>query len=79
VTRVVLVAGSATTGTATALLWSSPAAAAPLGFDRPGSSELSSVFKSECRYRTVELDPLTFKGGLQSRHAELKRLSGGSL
>ena len=78
-TRVVFIAGSAATGAATALLWSFSVATAPLGFDRPGSSDVSPVFKSERRYRAVGLDPLTLKGGLRSGHAELKRLSGGSL
>lgn len=78
-TRVVFIAGSAAAGAAVALLWSSPAAAAPLGFDRPGSSDLSSISKSEHRCRAVELAPLTLRVEPQSNQAELKRLSGGSL
>jgi outer membrane protein, heavy metal efflux system len=44
-----------------------------------GSSDLSSVFESERRYRAVQLDLLKLKVELQSKYAELERLAGGSL
>lgn len=44
-----------------------------------GSSDLSSVFESERRYRAVQLDLLKLRVELQSKYAELERLAGGSL
>jgi len=44
-----------------------------------GSSDLSSVFESERRLRTVQLDLLKLKVELQTKHAEMERLAGGSL
>jgi outer membrane protein TolC len=44
-----------------------------------GSSDLSSVFESERRLRTVQLDLLRLKVELQTKYAEMERLAGGSL
>jgi outer membrane protein, heavy metal efflux system len=44
-----------------------------------GSSDLSSVFESERRLRTVQLDLLKLKVELQAKYAEMERLAGGSL
>jgi outer membrane protein, heavy metal efflux system len=44
-----------------------------------GSSDLSSVFESERRLRTVQLDLLKLKVELQTKYAEMERLAGGSL
>jgi outer membrane protein, heavy metal efflux system len=44
-----------------------------------GSSDLSSVFESERRLRTVQLDLLKLKVELQSKYADMERLAGGSL
>ncbi len=44
-----------------------------------GSSDLSTVFESERRLRTVQLELLKLKVELQSKYAEMERLAGGSL
>lgn len=44
-----------------------------------GSSDLSSVFESERRYRAVQLDLLKLKVELQTKCADMERLAGGSL
>lgn len=44
-----------------------------------GSSDISLVFESERRLRTVQLDLLKLKVELQTKHAEMERLAGGSL
>jgi outer membrane protein TolC len=44
-----------------------------------GSSDLSSVFESERRLRTVQLDLLKLKVELQTKYAEMERLAGGPL
>ena len=44
-----------------------------------GTSDLSSVFESERRLRTVQLDLLKLKVELQTKYAEMERLAGGSL
>jgi outer membrane protein, heavy metal efflux system len=44
-----------------------------------GSSDLSTVFESERRLRTVQLDLLKLKVELQAKYAEMERLAGGSL
>lgn len=44
-----------------------------------GSSDISLVFESERRLRTVQLDLLKLKVELQTKYAELERLVGGSL
>lgn len=44
-----------------------------------GSSDLSSVFESERRLRTVQLDLLRLKVELQTKNVEMERLGGGSL
>ena len=44
-----------------------------------GSGDLSAVFESERRLRTVQLDLLKLKVELQSKYAEMERLAGGSL
>jgi len=44
-----------------------------------GSADLSIVFESERRLRTVQLDLLKLKVELQTKYAEMERLAGGSL
>ncbi|KZD21194.1 transporter [Tardiphaga robiniae] len=44
-----------------------------------GSSDLSSVFESERRYRAIQLDLLKLKVELQTKYADMERLAGGSL
>ncbi|WP_426439152.1 TolC family protein [Bradyrhizobium genosp. P] len=44
-----------------------------------GSSDISLVFLSEQRLRTVQLDLLKLKVELQTKYAEMERLAGGSL
>jgi hypothetical protein len=44
-----------------------------------GSADLSIVFESERRLRTVQLDLLKLKVELQKKYAEMERLAGGSL
>ena len=44
-----------------------------------GSADLSTVFESERRLRTIQLDLLKLKVELQSKYAEMERLAGGSL
>lgn len=44
-----------------------------------GSSDISLVFESERRLRTVQLDLLKLKVELQTKYAEMERLAGGSL
>jgi outer membrane protein TolC len=44
-----------------------------------GSSDLSSVFESERRYRSIQLDLLRLKVELQTKYADMERLAGGSL
>ena len=44
-----------------------------------GSSDISLVFLSEQRLRSVELDLLKLRVELQTKYAEMERLAGGSL
>lgn len=44
-----------------------------------GSTDLSAVFESERRLRSVQLDLLKLKVELQAKYAEMERLAGGSL
>jgi outer membrane protein TolC len=44
-----------------------------------GSADLSIVFESERRLRTVQLDLQKLKVELQTKYAEMERLAGGSL
>jgi cobalt-zinc-cadmium efflux system outer membrane protein len=44
-----------------------------------GSSDMSLVFESERRLRSVQLDLLKLKVELQTKYAEMERLAGGSL
>jgi cobalt-zinc-cadmium efflux system outer membrane protein len=44
-----------------------------------GSTDLSVVFESERRLRSVQLDLLKLKVELQTKYAEMERLAGGSL
>jgi cobalt-zinc-cadmium efflux system outer membrane protein len=44
-----------------------------------GSADLSAVFESERRLRSVQLDLLKLKVELQAKYAEMERLAGGSL
>ncbi len=44
-----------------------------------GSSDLSLLFESERRLRSVQLDLLKLKVELQTKYAEMERLAGGSL
>ncbi|WP_244628516.1 TolC family protein [Tardiphaga robiniae] len=44
-----------------------------------GSSDLSTVFESERRYRSIQLDLLKLKVELQTKYADMERLAGGSL
>ena len=44
-----------------------------------GSSDLATVFESERRLRTVQLELLKLKVELQTKYAEMERLAGGSL
>jgi outer membrane protein TolC len=44
-----------------------------------GSADLSIVFESERRLRTVQLDLLKLKVELQTKYAEMERLAGGLL
>lgn len=44
-----------------------------------GSADIATVFESERRLRTVQLDLLRLKIELQTKYAEMERLAGGSL
>ncbi|WP_371424993.1 TolC family protein [Tardiphaga sp.] len=44
-----------------------------------GTSDISSVFEAERRLRAVQLDLLKLKVELQTKYAEMERLTGGSL
>ncbi len=44
-----------------------------------GSSDLATVFESERRLRTVQLELLKLRVKLQTKYAEMERLAGGSL
>jgi outer membrane protein TolC len=44
-----------------------------------GSTDLSAVFESERRLRSVQLDLLKLKVELQAKYADMERLAGGSL
>lgn len=44
-----------------------------------GSTDLSAVFESERRLRSVQLDLLKLKVELQTKYADMERLAGGSI